>query len=109
MAAVLIGTVIVLVRAVLATVHDAFATTVRVTAATGNQRLVVLGIKRGQLLHECDKIPDVLVAHVLAPSRHTGGFDTVLDDPERLGRRSEERRGGKECVSTCRSRWSPEH
>src|SRR3546814_13211925 len=25
------------------------------------------------------------------------------------GRRSEERRGGKECVSTCRSRWSPSH
>src|SRR3546814_12802448 len=23
--------------------------------------------------------------------------------------RSEERRGGKECVSTCRSRWSPDH
>src|SRR3546814_20632377 len=23
--------------------------------------------------------------------------------------RSEERRGGKECVSTCRSRWSPEN
>src|SRR3546814_14548939 len=23
--------------------------------------------------------------------------------------RSEERRGGKECVSTCRSRWSPFH
>src|SRR3546814_15486596 len=23
--------------------------------------------------------------------------------------RSEERRGGKECVSTCRSRWSPHH
>src|SRR3546814_10253204 len=28
----------------------------------------------------------------------------------RLGRlRSEERRVGKECVSTCRSRWSPYH
>src|SRR3546814_14251327 len=27
--------------------------------------------------------------------------------PER--RRSEERRVGKECVSTCRSRWSPYH
>src|SRR3546814_17772952 len=30
----------------------------------------------------------------------------------RLGRsaeRSEERRVGKECVSTCRSRWSPNH
>src|SRR3546814_14020665 len=24
-------------------------------------------------------------------------------------RRSEERRVGKECVSTCRSRWAPEH
>src|SRR3546814_6513409 len=28
---------------------------------------------------------------------------------ERLGDRSEERRVGKECVSTCRSRWSPYH
>src|SRR3546814_1291639 len=27
----------------------------------------------------------------------------------RLDRRSEERRVGKECVSTCRSRWSPYH
>src|SRR3546814_1173906 len=45
---------------------------------------------------------------------------TVGDDGEevaqesRLGRierslRSEERRVGKECVSTCRSRWSPYH
>src|SRR3546814_13266426 len=25
------------------------------------------------------------------------------------GKRSEERREGKECVSTCRSRWSPCH
>src|SRR3546814_6371061 len=29
-------------------------------------------------------------------------------DPVGLGR-SEERRVGKECVSTCRSRWSPYH
>src|SRR3546814_19614448 len=29
---------------------------------------------------------------------------------QRVGaRRSEERRVGKECVSTCRSRWSPYH
>src|SRR3546814_14567612 len=27
----------------------------------------------------------------------------------RLGRRSEERREGKECVSTCKSRGSPSH
>src|SRR3546814_4683529 len=33
------------------------------------------------------------------------------DDRFRLGDvlRSEERRVGKECVSTCRSRWSPYH
>src|SRR3546814_4787277 len=29
--------------------------------------------------------------------------------PERRQARSEERRVGKECVSTCRSRWSPYH
>src|SRR3546814_10174942 len=28
---------------------------------------------------------------------------------QRLRARSEERRVGKECVSTCRSRWSPYH
>src|SRR3546814_3822820 len=40
-------------------------------------------------------------AHVLqARSPHTAGAG---DD------RSEERRVGKECVSTCRSRWSPYH
>src|SRR3546814_1346910 len=29
--------------------------------------------------------------------------------PSMLAIRSEERRVGKECVSTCRSRWSPYH
>src|SRR3546814_13873832 len=35
----------------------------------------------------------------------------VLDHrmPGLTGLRSEERRVGKECVSTCRSRWSPYH
>src|SRR3546814_19193718 len=35
----------------------------------------------------------------------------VLNDHGRpvRGERSEERRVGKECVSTCRSRWSPYH
>src|SRR3546814_5249936 len=28
---------------------------------------------------------------------------------DKLDQRSEERRVGKECVSTCRSRWSPYH
>src|SRR3546814_16581663 len=32
-----------------------------------------------------------------------------LNDLTAQSARSEERRVGKECVSTCRSRWSPEH
>src|SRR3546814_19722926 len=37
--------------------------------------------------------------------------DLLLDNTRRFatGLRSEERRVGKECVSTCRSRWSPYH
>src|SRR3546814_7044339 len=36
--------------------------------------------------------------------------DPVVDAGKHLhDRRSEERRVGKECVSTCRSRWSPDH
>src|SRR3546814_14549672 len=34
------------------------------------------------------------------------GVDETQHDGQR---RSEERRVGKECVSTCRSRWSPYH
>src|SRR3546814_14209912 len=42
-----------------------------------------------------------------------GYVDHAVDGAEFLERRgrhrSEERRVGKECVSTCRSRWSPYH
>ena len=31
------------------------------------------------------------------------------DEVKRTGRRSEERRVGKECTEQCRSRWSPYH
>src|SRR3546814_19634156 len=33
----------------------------------------------------------------------------IVDDAKDNATRSEERRVGKECVSTCRSRWSPDH
>src|SRR3546814_17993737 len=36
----------------------------------------------------------------------SGGYNNYLGS---LTSRSEERRVGKECVSTCRSRWSPYH
>src|SRR3546814_20885048 len=35
--------------------------------------------------------------------------DPALPTVERVQPRSEERRVGNECVSTCRSRWSPYH
>src|SRR3546814_1799091 len=40
-----------------------------------------------------------------APGRHSRRSGTYAPLPAR----SEERRVGKECVSTCRSRWSPYH
>src|SRR3546814_4409590 len=55
-------------------------------------------------LGEIDSFPvdrRLIEAHVVARGR---AF--YLDD---LRPRSEERRVGKECVSTCRSRWSPYH
>src|SRR3546814_4003399 len=43
--------------------------------------------------------------------RHLEVSDVALRQREVLGHdeRSEERRVGKECVRTCRSRWSPYH
>ena len=46
---------------------------------------------------------------VLAVLRRYGeGLGSFREDSLR-NLRSEERRVGKECVSTCRSRWSPYH
>src|SRR3546814_1679369 len=36
-------------------------------------------------------------------------MEKYLGNPRHIEFRSEERRVGKECVSTCRSRWSPYH
>src|SRR3546814_1634679 len=47
----------------------------------------------------------------ILPRWCTGAHDSVsqivASMASRSSRRSEERRVGKECVSTCRSRWSP--
>src|SRR3546814_7800017 len=49
------------------------------------------------------------VTSILGPARAAkkGGADAV--SLINTVNRSEERRVGKECVSTCRSRWSPYH
>src|SRR3546814_15207709 len=45
-----------------------------------------------------------VLRHPLVEQRNEGGGERALGE-----QRSEERRVGKECVSTCRSRWSPYH
>src|SRR3546814_12367708 len=58
-------------------------------------------------------LPAVLLAALLVallpapPARGTGAAADF--DLAKLNERSEERRVGKECVSTGRSRWSPDH
>src|SRR3546814_7243622 len=47
------------------------------------------------------------LARVLAGDLDNIVLKALAKRPEQ--RRSEERRVGKECVSTCRSRWSPYH
>src|SRR3546814_5462909 len=46
---------------------------------------------------------------VYAPTDLTNPYSTLTGATPVLKNRSEERRVGKECVSTCRSRWSPYH
>src|SRR3546814_11483227 len=62
--------------------------------------------------HQHDaQILGALVAHILQDRQLLVG-DQLRDRLDQLALgdpRSEERRVGKECVSTCRSRWSPHH
>src|SRR3546814_3604883 len=58
-----------------------------------------------ELEAELHRRPDVGPGDVVAvahPHHHLAGDRSAV-------LRSEERRVGKECVSTCRSRWSPYH
>src|SRR3546814_10125325 len=47
--------------------------------------------------------------HLLHDSATAGDLQFTFSGPASATMRSEERRVGKECVSTCRSRWSPYH
>src|SRR3546814_11530022 len=56
------------------------------------------------------QLQDARVAGVAEAQAHVGVMpDDHLQQVLPVQRRSEERRVGKECVSTCRSRWSPYH
>src|SRR3546814_13439630 len=51
----------------------------------------------------------VLIGGANAPARGADLASATRIPTQRIKVRSEERRVGKECVSTCRSRWSPYH
>src|SRR3546814_14122918 len=51
--------------------------------------------------------PDINLYASYNRGTHSGGFSIGGPGTPPYKPRSEERRVGKECVSTCRSRWSP--
>src|SRR3546814_16426251 len=82
-------------------------------AANGHRKHELCGLWRGDWRDADDSAPHLRAFTDRSPS--DGGRPTMNDagsiqgDLFALDSRSEERRVGKECVSTCRSRWSPYH
>src|SRR3546814_16676980 len=77
-------------------------------------RLVLLTTRASTPYHQVTYRPDDILLlgkeSAGAPDHVHETADLRVRIPLRPGfRRSEERRVGKECVSTCRSRWSPYH
>src|SRR3546814_11937045 len=71
-------------------------------------------LRQARLMRALEPLPQVLITRSLfeveAESLEAPPFFVMDMVPgECLEPRSEERRVGKECVSTCRSRWSPDH
>ena len=56
-----------------------------------------------------NKGKQLIVAIILGILTYWLFAQSFLNIAPHVQRRSEERRVGKECVSTCRSRWSPYH
>src|SRR3546814_3690037 len=75
--------------------------------ATWHARLARDGIKDPDLL--CELKVDGLAINLLYEQGRLVRALTRGDGRTGEDVRSEERRVGKECVSTCRSRWSPDH
>src|SRR3546814_19895430 len=68
---------------------------------------VALAQAREGRLHILGKMRDALEGSRGELSAFAPRMLTIKINPEKI--RSEARRVGKECVSTCRSRWSPCH
>src|SRR3546814_16234063 len=85
-------------------------------AADIGQHVIVLGVVasardiRAEFGNFLDHDDDIITA--LAKEGRIAMFRTSLEDAETIYfdlQRSEESRVGRECVSSCRSRWSQEH
>src|SRR3546814_8481758 len=50
-----------------------------------------------------------LISIMFSIKAHRQGGQSLVSPHDIVSSRSEERRVGKECVSTCRSRWWPSH
>src|SRR3546814_15900422 len=69
-----------------------------------------LGELAGLFWHCAGERPEALTREAVGEAVVAQGLAAVTPALRvLLGQRSEERRVGKECVSTCRSRWSPCH
>src|SRR3546814_12320966 len=53
--------------------------------------------------------PETLAAYIAERRADPDWRGCNVTIPHKVAVRSEERRVGQECVSTCRSRWSPAH
>src|SRR3546814_18909173 len=71
----------------------------------GKHRFDITGAQPGRRTWRRRRVAE---AWRIADAGHVAD-DRQITDPRHRGRRSEERRVGKECVSTCRSRWSQYH
>src|SRR3546814_18225918 len=71
---------------------------------TGTDAEIGLQVRRDDGIHATEQVGQEIAAG--EGKQHAAG-DKGRAGPQ--GARSEERRVGKECVSTCRYRWSPYH
>src|SRR3546814_14562595 len=82
----------------------------------GGEVFAGLGAQAGKARPPCRALPVEVTASLVVQFRIMPEDAVAERQPPiarqillQLGQRSEERRVGKECVSTCRSRWSPYH
>src|SRR3546814_11568043 len=73
------------------------------------QEIEAEGLLATCLQHEIDHLDGILFVDHLSALKRNIILRKLAKLKKQKALRSEERRVGKECVSTCRSRWSPYH